>query len=528
MEWPYNYVQLYKERQTRLRKIRKDNLQHAAIQYYKSHPVEFINHWCVTYDPRNAGTDTPTTMPFQLFDKQEELVLWLLGLMDKQEGGLIEKSRDMGATWVCVGVSVWMFLFKEGCSIGWGSRKEMLVDRLGDPDSIFEKIRITLRYLPKFFIPAEFNEHEHVNYMKIINPENGCSITGEAGKNIGRGGRKTIYFKDESAHYDQAEAIEAALGDNTNVPVDISSVNGSGNIFYKKRKAKSVKVFIMDWRAHPGKTQEWYDKRRAKAEEEGLLHILAQEVDRDYAASSEGAIIPAMYVNAAIDAHIILKIKKSGIKTTALDVADEGGDKNALVVTHGIICEYIDVWAYGDTTVTSQRAFSHAHSNGSDRLIYDKIGVGAGVKGETNRLKKTDRYKDSTMEVTGFNAGSKKLYKPNQEFVPGSKNKDMFCNIKAQAWWLVRQRFVKTYNAVVKGKKYPHDELISICSNMEHKDDLVIELSQPKEDRDGEGKLKVQSKKDSTDPSQNIADAFIQAYLPVDYDTKREVRAMVV
>ena len=54
--------------------------------------------------------------------------------------------------------------------------------------------------------------------MRIVNPQTGASITGESGDNIGRGGRKLCYFKDESAWYERPEKIEAALADNTRGP----------------------------------------------------------------------------------------------------------------------------------------------------------------------------------------------------------------------------------------------------------------------------------------------------------------------
>jgi hypothetical protein len=47
-----------------------------------------------------------------------------------ETGGLVEKSRDMGATWLAVSFSVWLFLFVPGATVGWGSRKEALVDRI--------------------------------------------------------------------------------------------------------------------------------------------------------------------------------------------------------------------------------------------------------------------------------------------------------------------------------------------------------------------------------------------------------------
>jgi hypothetical protein len=68
----------------------------------------------------------------------------------------------------------------------------------------------------------------HKLYVHHTNPA--FSAGGEAGDNIGRGGRTLVYFKDESAHYEHPDLIEAALGDNTNVQIDISSVNGLGNV----------------------------------------------------------------------------------------------------------------------------------------------------------------------------------------------------------------------------------------------------------------------------------------------------------
>ena len=61
-------------------------------------------------------------------------------------------------------------------------------------------MRIIVRGLPREFWPAGFKPDDHMSYMRIVNPQTGASITGEAGDNIGRGGRKLIYFKDESAH----------------------------------------------------------------------------------------------------------------------------------------------------------------------------------------------------------------------------------------------------------------------------------------------------------------------------------------
>jgi hypothetical protein len=268
----------------------------------------------------------------------------------------------------------------------------MLVDRVGDPDSIFEKMRMIINELPRFFWPNGFDPRQHMTYMKIINPENGATITGEAGDNIGRGGRKTIYFKDESAHYERPELIESALGDNTNVQIDISSVNGTGNVFYRRRMAgelwskdgdvnpRKTQIFVMDWRDHPAKDQNWYDGRRERAEQEGLLHIFAQEVDRDYASAVEGVVIPSAWVKSAIDAHVKLGIEPSGLTYAGQDIADEGGDKNALAIRTGILLKYSSEWGEGDTGDTARKSVRICVENGVDELHYDCLAIVTGKR----------------------------------------------------------------------------------------------------------------------------------------------------
>jgi phage terminase large subunit len=63
-----------------------------------------------------------------------------------------------------------------------------------------------------------------------------------------------------------------------------------------------------------------------------LAHIFAQEVERNRSASVEGTIIPGEWVHAAIDAHERLHFEDDGLWGAGLDVADGGGDLNALAV----------------------------------------------------------------------------------------------------------------------------------------------------------------------------------------------------
>lgn len=529
--WPPDYIKVFAWRQHQLLMMREDPaMMFGALAYYANNPVAFINHWVDTFDPRNALNELPTRLPMIMFQRQAELVEFLFDCLSDQENGLIDKSRDMGATWVCAAFSVWLWLFREGSSVGWGSRKEQLVDKLGDPDSIFEKMRMIIRGLPDFFMPRGFSFDSHSTYMKMINPENGSTITGEAGNNIGRGGRKTIYFKDESAHYEHPESIEASLGDNTNVQIDISTVNGVGTVFDRKRnsglvwlsgtankiKKGMLRIFILDWSDHPTKDKAWHAKREQAAKDAGLLHVFRQEVDRDAAASIQGIIIPPEWARAAVDAHLDLKFGDDGLWSGALDVADEGGDLNALTFRKGVVLRHAEDWGDGDTGFTTRQVVASASGKLPITIQYDCIGVGAGVKAEANRLAK-EKLIPKTINFMPWNAGASVL-NPEERVIPSDSNsplnKDFYANLKAQGWWALRRRFEKTYRARTEGIKYNPAELISLDSKMPKLQQVLRELSQPAIDHDGKMRLIVDKKPEGA-RSPNLADSIMMNYFPL-------------
>ncbi|TNC14897.1 TerL protein [Methylobacterium terricola] len=524
--WPPDYTEAFAQRQKRFFALRKN--PDGAKEFYRTRPHEFIDHWATTYDPRNASGALPAKLPFIMFPRQHQFVDFLLECVKAEENGLVEKARDMGATWVCCAFSVWLWLFWPGAAVGWGSRKEQLVDRIGDADSIFEKMRIIVRGLPRQFWPAGFRPDDHMTYMRLINPENDASITGEAGDNIGRGGRKLIYFKDESAHYERPEKIEAALADNTRVQIDISSVNGLGNVFHRRREAGvewvsgpvtngKTNVFVFDWRDHPAKDLAWYETRRKKAQADGLLHVFAQEVDRNYAAAVENVIIPSEWVKAAIDAHKRLGFDDAGGWCAGLDVADGGGDRNALALRKGVILKVTQEWGERDTGVTARRAVAACKELVPIALQYDCIGVGAGVKAETNRLM-DEGLMPRSLHLVPWNAGAAVL-RPDQRVEPGDPdtpiNKDFYSNLKAQAWWQLRRRFERTWRAINEpGFTWKVDDLISLPSDLPQLRQIEKELSQATASQGARLRLVVDKTPEGT-KSPNIADAIVMAFWPL-------------
>ena len=79
MTWPPDYTDTFIKRYERIEAIRDDpSLIVGAEEYYKTRSIEFIQDWCITYDPRNASKNIPTIMPFILFYRQIFLLIRLL------------------------------------------------------------------------------------------------------------------------------------------------------------------------------------------------------------------------------------------------------------------------------------------------------------------------------------------------------------------------------------------------------------------------------------------------------------------
>lgn len=330
MESP-DYTSVYTKRSECIKNIRADKTILPGLKaFYKTHPVEFINDWGMTFDPRNAEIGISSTVPFLLFPRQKEFVEWVVARWQAREDGLTEKSRDMGVSWLCVAIAVWMWLFHPGTVVGFGSRKEEYVDKIGDPKALFWKVRQFINYLPVEFKPVGYQDNKHAPHMRILNPENGSSIIGEAGDNIGRGNRTSIYFKDESAFYEHPDAIDAALSQTSNCKIDVSTPNGNGNAFYRKRHGGKIPVFSFHWRDDPRKDDAWYATQVDKLD----AVIVAQEIDIDYNASTSDSWIPGDVV-ANAQRNRPADIQVMGGWVIGIDAAHMGDDESVIQMRRG-------------------------------------------------------------------------------------------------------------------------------------------------------------------------------------------------
>lgn len=514
-----DYQMVFEWRMERLRRIRQDPEQLPALkQFYRANPAQFIIDWGMTTDPRNIDYGLPVTIPFLLFPRQEEWIDWVMDRRERLENGITDKSREMGLSWCSMGLAATLCMFNKEMVVGVGSRKEEYVDSTGDPKALLWKARKFISLVPQEFRGA-WDEKKHSQYMRVELPETGAIIKGEAGDNIGRGDRTTLYLVDESAFLQRPQLIDAALSQTTRCRIDLSSINGMGNPFARKRHSGKIPVFTFHWRSDPRKDDEWYERECAKIDDPV---VVAQELDLNYQASAEGILIPAEWVQAAIDAHVKLGIEPSGQRLGAMDVADEGRDKNAFANRFGFLLEDIEEWSGvgSDIYESVVKVFGFCDDAGVDEFRFDEDGLGAGARGDA-RIINEARHKEGIAMLTAVPfRGSGAVFRPEEQAVAGDNgrtarlNKDYFANAKAQCWWHLRKLFRNTYRAV-KGMEYDPDTIISLKKGMKNLDRLTAELSQPTWSKNTVGKILVDKQPDGT-KSPNLADSVMIVYAPMD------------
>jgi len=377
-------------------------------------------------------------------------------------------------------------------------------------------------------VPAEFrggwHERRDSTHMRIGFPLTRSVITGEAGDNIGRGDRTSIYLVDESAYLERPLVVDAALSQTTNCRIDLSSVNGRDNPFAEKRHTwPDEKIFVFDWREDPRKDEAWYEKQKRDIDNPV---IVAQEIDRNYNASKEGILIPSEWVQSAIDAHLKIVGLQTGARQSGFDVADEGKDKCAWAGRQGAILDHLEEWTgKGDDIFGSvEKVFNFCMQNEYPEFMYDADGLGAGVRGDARVINERPHMVGHEIKYSAHHGSGAKV-NPDMEVdhsdggkVKGRTNDDYFSNLKAQAWWSLRLRFQKTFRAVTMGMQYDPSELISIPSELTKLTKLTGELSQVTYSLNGVGKIVVDKAPDGT-KSPNLADAVVICYAPV--TTKR-------
>lgn len=278
------------ERRDYLKSITDRN---AELEKCKVDILHWFRYYAWALDPRPDVS--LAVMPLAPFDFQRKFIKWVDDLIfTLHSSGVGEKSRDMGATVMALGIGVHHWRFIPHFSTLLTSEKEDLVDAKKDLDTLFEKVRFTLRHLPGWMLPIGFSLERDMPYMNIANPVEGGVITGSAPtERVGQQRRRSLVIADEFASWPAGGFPQhQTLTQTTKSLLALGTPKGKFNKYADLTHDNVTPKFEMDWRDHPWKDERWYNSLPF-----GILcpamtvEDIAQEIDRNYEASQPGRVL---------------------------------------------------------------------------------------------------------------------------------------------------------------------------------------------------------------------------------------------
>lgn len=220
---------------------------------------------------------------------------------------------------------------------------------------------------------------------------------------------------------------------------------------------------------------EWVDQRRRQWGEDSPVY--QARVLGVFPEQSEDQLIRHGWIEAARESEI--KVPKDGDLIIGADIARFGDDDSCLIDRRGDCAVAGEVVHGQDTMAISGRLARRK----SAKVRVDEIGVGAGV---------VDRLKELKVKARGVNVGAAAI------------DREQFANLRAEGFWLLRERFATGQISLRHLPKPLYDrlsgELVAIRYAYTSKGQLKIE---PKEEM-----------KKRLGFSPDVADALMLAFLP--------------
>ena len=312
-------------REELLHKARNDSaMQKDLLAACKQSVLYWINTFAWTAwemevsDETHGYVTSPVSLhPFITYERQDEMVEFLLDCFIKGHDGLIDKSRDMGASWLIALFIQWLWLFgRDNLQLREMSRVEDLVDS-PISKSLFYKHDLVNSYLPEWMCPPKVlvRGRDNRTSMRIYNELNGSTIAGEStNKSAFSGDRAALILLDEMAKMNNGESIKRSTAAVCPCRIVNSTVDLPGTCYSTWKNSGTIKVFaLMAW-DHPKKgagrfviqdevTKEY--RITSPFIEHEIERNGRREVDKEIYAI-EGAVGDTFFTNTELDKHAAL------------------------------------------------------------------------------------------------------------------------------------------------------------------------------------------------------------------------------
>lgn len=260
-------------------------------------------YWLVMYGwieeprPRKGEDGQKFYIPFGF---QVALLKWIDERLADPDcpDGFVSKARGLGATWIFCAAALHGWLFRSPWRVRLVSRKEELVDKPLDLDSMFGKIDFMLDRLPAWMLPKTYRREDHRLKLLIKNPDTGTTIAGEStSAKSTRGGRATFIVYDEAAFIKDFHTVFGTGAGTTDHRFAISSESfEEGRDFWDAwhaaRDINPDAIQELEYTRNPYFDSDWYRREQERWAHDPYGFI--REYERDPYAGGSAFIYPTV------------------------------------------------------------------------------------------------------------------------------------------------------------------------------------------------------------------------------------------
>lgn len=234
-------------------------LQKGIMEVCRQDILFFCNFAVIQFNPKKKSQ---AVGPFITWPCQESALLdtpettgnrGILWYYEHDKSCVVEKSREMGASWLFLIFQLWLGLFHDRVQLLNISRSADAVD-CKSPDSLFWKLRFMHEHLPDWMKGKPIQQKMYIEWPKTKSVATGEASTGDAGV----GGRASVIFIDEYPKIKEATEVRQRTANTSDCRFFNGTHLGVDTEFYRLTQSPEIGKIVLHWTQHPEKRRGMY------------------------------------------------------------------------------------------------------------------------------------------------------------------------------------------------------------------------------------------------------------------------------
>ena len=449
----------------------------TSLLYRLSRSCLLFTEMCVKFSSKDKETGLLSIKHAHLFDLQRDFLREAQYCFLNQHSLTVDKSRQLGVSWLSAAFIVWVVIFHEGQMVLMSSKTEDDLYQKSDISSFMGKVEFIIDNLPPIFKRAAIHEYS-VTKRKIR--LNSSDVLGVVGPEGARGKTATLSVNDEFSFHSDCNAMLQGLASACKCNLFVSTPNRPGDEYERMKKEPAYRHLVLDWKDDPRiKDKDAY--REDYISKYGLA-TFNREMERMFSESGDMLVFSHRWLNTIKNMQPDVKLFQHYPITAGLDLAARGADANVLRIRQGGLEVAVYRWTQSEAWETVDLLLEYHNEHHFSVLAYDTVGIGYGITSEFSRRGALP------FEVLGVNfsgAGNDMEQRQIDKYL-FEPNKALYSNLRAQLYWMYRERIRKTAEGTAN-----QDELLYV-----HDNDLIKEMEAMTYDIRNKGRIQITSKRE--------------------------------